>query len=380
MLTMATVPQTEHVVVWPKSQALGRTPMGAKLHKADCPLAQKAMRDKPDYVDEVEGDPWYASGFDDACKKCLPDFWNRTASKTATEKSRCIGYTGAGGRYVYQAQRCMKRTDHPTGLCVQHRRQVDDDDYESRLNAQHRHEAAAHPIDDNWITGERGATRCTEVVLNAFGIYGIVPTAGADVLSALRAHGWYYYDVDYEGTVRMFVRSHPTGSWYIMTAGGGHGMALIDGKLHDFESRGADGRRVSLVYEITKENRPPVKMKPWGFGMTSAASAPLYHGTTMEGSWKIGREGIKAAQGKTGMVYLATDPQRAAQYAREKANLAADHGVVVKVDASKLEPENLTDGARIGEYVHFGTVPASAVSAVSDAVTDNGPSDPIVFS
>ena len=119
--------------------------------------------------------------------------------------------------------------------------------------------ASVPPVDDNWITGERGATRCTEVVLNAFGIYGAIPISGSGVMSELRDHGWHCYDVDYEGTVRMFVRTHPTGSWYIMTSGGGHGMALIDGKLHDFESRGADGRRVSLVYEVTKENRPPVK-------------------------------------------------------------------------------------------------------------------------
>ena len=75
------------MVVWPKSQATGRTPLGGKLHKIQCPVAQKALKEKPDDVDFIEGDPWYASGFEDACKKCLPGFWDRTSAKSVVKQA-----------------------------------------------------------------------------------------------------------------------------------------------------------------------------------------------------------------------------------------------------------------------------------------------------
>lgn len=99
------------------------------------------------------------------------------------------------------------------------------------------------------------ATRCTEVVLNAFGIHGVVPTSGGGVLEALVKNGWQYRPVwrDEElqaKTVASFVATHPTGRWYITTAGGSHSMAVVDGVLWDFEDRGEDRRRIAAVYEV----------------------------------------------------------------------------------------------------------------------------------
>lgn len=110
---------------------------------------------------------------------------------------------------------------------------------------------------------DRSESRCTAVTCNALAAHHGVPEAklsqghtigtGADLWSHLQKHGMKVQGlgIDHIGkTVKQFVKEHPTGAHYIMTHG--HGMALINGKLHDAAERGPDGRKIQGSWEVTK--------------------------------------------------------------------------------------------------------------------------------
>lgn len=113
-----------------------------------------------------------------------------------------------------------------------------------------------------WTSGPGTATRCTEATLNAFGIWGEVPHTGLGVLETLCKNGYGYAGEEdgrltkfgrvSHGTVRAFMKAHPTGDYYISTEG--HAMALRDGLLTDTAERGIDGRIVRTAYRIRKVN------------------------------------------------------------------------------------------------------------------------------
>jgi len=110
-----------------------------------------------------------------------------------------------------------------------------------------------------------GEKRCTAVTCNAIAAYHGVESAklgsdhnvgtGAGVYQHLKKHGMNVKGSgwEHEGkTVKQFVLDHPTGSHYISTRG--HAMAVINGKLHDSSGKGADGRKIQLSFEVTKNN------------------------------------------------------------------------------------------------------------------------------
>jgi hypothetical protein len=111
---------------------------------------------------------------------------------------------------------------------------------------------------------DRSEGRCTAVTCNALAAHHGVPEAkltqghrvgtGADVVDHLRKHGMEVHGlgIDHlDKTVKQFAKEHPTGSHYIMTRG--HGMALINGKLHDAAERGFDKRKILGSWEVTKK-------------------------------------------------------------------------------------------------------------------------------
>ncbi len=110
-----------------------------------------------------------------------------------------------------------------------------------------------------------GEKRCTAVTCNAIASHYGVESAklgsdhnvgtGAGVYQHLKKHGMNVKGSgwEYEGkTVKQFVSDHPTGAHYISTRG--HAMAVINGKLHDSSGKGADGRKIQLSFEVTKNN------------------------------------------------------------------------------------------------------------------------------
>ena len=102
--------------------------------------------------------------------------------------------------------------------------------------------------------------RCTEAVLNAFGIYGIAPRDGGGVLEALVAHGYGYAQVDFEfgQTLQSFVAQYPQGDYYMFSSG--HAMALRDGVLTDTEDKGPNRRRLQGAYRIRKRIEASLRM------------------------------------------------------------------------------------------------------------------------
>lgn len=94
--------------------------------------------------------------------------------------------------------------------------------------------------------------RCTRAVLEAFGVDGVTPRNGLQVLDALADAG---YNVsltqDWNGApLREFVRAHPRGFYYLVTRG--HALALVDGTLVDTQKKGPDGRRIQGVAKVKR--------------------------------------------------------------------------------------------------------------------------------
>lgn len=107
--------------------------------------------------------------------------------------------------------------------------------------------------------------RCTEAALRMLGIpYERKPMNGLHVLSDIRRAGFRCELLDvteggnYSGPdmrLDRFVAEHPTGSYYIVTAG--HAMALVDGALCD-TAHGTGRRRVVAAYRILWADGSPV--------------------------------------------------------------------------------------------------------------------------
>lgn len=105
-----------------------------------------------------------------------------------------------------------------------------------------------------WTLGPQDSRRCTETVLNQFGIFGKTPRTGDGVIAALVKAGWalrstgWSGDTPFRGTVRQFCEERPTGRFYFATDG--HALALIDGLLVDSSGKGPDDRQVIGAVEV----------------------------------------------------------------------------------------------------------------------------------
>lgn len=105
-----------------------------------------------------------------------------------------------------------------------------------------------------------GLQRCTAVTVNAllkdFHLRPItldeIPVDHPGVLRILDAKGLSYKPYPYEAgrTVQQFVAIHKLYDWYLLTPG--HAMALIRGELFDAENKGADGRKLEAVFQVTR--------------------------------------------------------------------------------------------------------------------------------
>ena len=97
--------------------------------------------------------------------------------------------------------------------------------------------------------------RCSNYIAAALGV--CVPTKLATVfelLPALRAHGWDFEVLPGKegswGTVRQFVKKNPRGIWALNTKK--HVILVKNGKVYDYEGRGADGRRIKMVFRLSR--------------------------------------------------------------------------------------------------------------------------------
>lgn len=91
----------------------------------------------------------------------------------------------------------------------------------------------------------------------------------------------------------------------------------------------------------------------------------MYHGTLHSRVEEIERFGLKPND--LGMVYLTDTEARADQWANRRADSTGGGPVVVEV---RLDADDLTSGARTGEYVHWGPIPASAIVDIYEADPD----------
>jgi GNAT superfamily N-acetyltransferase len=133
-----------------------------------------------------------------------------------------------------------------------------------------------------WTEGPEDSDRCTETVLNQFGIFGRAPRDGLGVLDALMANGWTYRYVEhngepFRGTVREFYDTYKVGQFYI--ASRGHAMAMIDGLLVDSAGRGPDGRHIIGAFEIYRKGEKSM------FART--ASGPYYRLHKQSRAWLL---------------------------------------------------------------------------------------------
>jgi hypothetical protein len=72
-----------------------------------------------------------------------------------------------------------------------------------------------------------------------------------NLLGALKSRGWNFEVVSPRakwGTLRKFVTDHPEGVWAVETKT--HVTLIRDGVVYDYANRGADGRRVKMVYRL----------------------------------------------------------------------------------------------------------------------------------
>lgn len=94
--------------------------------------------------------------------------------------------------------------------------------------------------------------RCTQTVLEAFGIKGKCPMDGVGVVQAINQARikWRIFDLPTRPrmTVQRFVKQNPTGVFYLSTKG--HAMALVNGELVDATGCGPDKRWVESVIKL----------------------------------------------------------------------------------------------------------------------------------